>query len=123
MTIDQEIAEKIFNWKLHYPKMESGDHFSARGDDFKWGLIKAKYPNGMTEKEWHPSETMSQAVWVIDEMREKGYRMSMTEYSDGLYIKFAATGEKIDEINWQVSQASVVGEAHAVCLAALKAIQ
>ena len=119
-SVDIETAEKVFGWKAKYPEMEPGDHFSARGDDFKYGFIKARYPNGMTEKEFSPSLKINHAYMVIDEMRKKGFRMARVEYSDGVYIKFS--NDKIEEGDWLASQFHPTKEPLAICNAAVIAL-
>jgi len=121
MDLSKKIADEVFGWKLYHPEMESGDHFSARGDDFKWGLVKSRYPNGMTEDEWRPHLSIRQAYLVIDKMRELGFRMARVEYSDGIYLKFSEN--KLDDEEFNVSQITPDKEPEGICRAALYAIR
>ena len=60
------------------------------------------------------------AAWAVKiAMNEKGFRLMLVEYSDGLYVKFAQ--DKHEETAWQVEQWPIAEIAEAICLAALKA--
>ena len=88
--LDRWIAEKVMEWEATYPDRFSGDHFSAHGDQFRYGLAKAKYPNGLEEHEWTPTTSISQAFEVVEKMRELGWGFVLhsSYLPSGTHVRF-----------------------------------
>jgi hypothetical protein len=85
MDLNKEVAEKVMGWKIHHPKPEPGDHFSSRGDWFKYGEVKSYYnPGGLNVDQWNPLKDLNQCFQVVEKLRKN--HCCITIYSDHDYI-------------------------------------
>ena len=115
---DALVAEKVMGWKERL----------IGGAVKVWGVPadKDKSPEGNRWEAqflvgvWKPSVSIA-AVWlVVERMRSLGYRIYISEFTDGFYIKFVAKGRNYDDTAWQEMQRKDVEAS--ICRAALKAI-
>ncbi len=70
-------------WETDYfPKPEPGDHFSARGDIFRYGLTEKYYVDGEGDMiikvgDWSPVTKVDHLMMCLNALNEKNYLIKM----------------------------------------------
>lgn len=105
--LDDLVAEKVMGWDYIPP-------FAATMAPASWSLGDNEFIE--TEK-WHPSTSISDAWLVIEDMRKRGYEMTLEYFVDGSPLcQVAFTGLPTDESGSNGSDTAP----EAICLAALE---
>ena len=124
--VKRDAIRKIMGWVAKYPKREPGDHFSAAGDAWRYGMVKPRLPNGMLEEDFHPTFKISHAYMVVDRMRELGYYMQRTSKPRpiGVTIHFCRAEDFGDIIeDSELVRVDYTEEPLGICMAALNALK
>jgi len=105
--IDQEIAEKVMGWKSYYSKY--GKEWCEPDSKIPVvGIVK------ILANDWHPSTSISDAWQVVEKMKKNQYSFSLNYFYYNGKTQ-ASFGHFHGEL--------CVGDALAICKAALKAME
>ena len=83
VDINAYFAKHIMGWDTdRFPKPEPGDHFSARGDIFRYGLTERYYVNEdgdtiIKVEDWKPATDINQLLSCLDVLNKKEYQIKM----------------------------------------------
>lgn len=127
--LDAAVAEKVMGWRLTWLDRSyhsAGEGWSQRPVDSKsecrhdpiayWTDAKDRSLNEVSE--WEPSSDISDAVEVVEKMREQGWSFACTLYEGKLpYASFC----KRTAASSRNAEASTLPEA--ICRAALEAVK
>lgn len=124
----KDIIRKIMGWVAEYPEREPGDHFCGAGDMWRYGLVKPRFPNGMTEEDFHPTFSIDHAYMVVNRMRERGHYMYRAEHPGDSFVTIYFTKpDDIKEVHTTeyctATKVHYSEEPLGICMAALNALK
>jgi hypothetical protein len=124
--LDALVAERVMGWTdvAHNPGAPFGyrwyEYFYAEGGAFS-GAVSGWSGHAPTVRQLLPvpeySTSTADSARVLAMMRKRGFRLRLTEYSDGYYAAFAESD--IDSAAWTATQEPTLPAA--ICRAALAA--
>lgn len=88
VDINEYFAKHIMGWETdRFPKPEPGDHFSARGDIFRYGLTERYYVGEdgdpvIKVENWKPDSNTNQLLSCLDVLNKRKHSIKIENSYD-----------------------------------------